>query len=1168
MIGLESIATVRRALAPVVGLEELRAFVAGKPRLAAPGCLMHAVPGTSRVSCAGISPDVAQCSEQWASHAQGIVSTVGLLKGDYGADHEAVTGGNMPRDCIVNCSRTIQGASATPVSRGETTASSGHLPQPVAEGRSATPVRTPAVGAGVPSQLQLRAAQQQCRSLVAALSKHIETAEHSHNTAQLASRLSIAFERLEAIKVARFGVLAESPIVPAQVSSNSSRFSQSELQASHPRVGGTICRSANAMPMVSASTSASDSAAAAARSSVPHAAAGTADSNVADDDVEDWLALAEQLDDRSLGASSVALASEMAWPFVSTSSSASSSRPSSAQLVAGGESPSRALPLPVELAGDSSMQQALAINSEVFGHRGFRDPQALIVKAALLNLDTFVLMPTGGGKSLCFQLPAALAPRGSVSLVISPLVSLIHDQVHQLRAVGVQAACLTGDMPQHEIRAVLSAMSSRTGSAPCLIYVTPERITCSDAFRSAMTSLHSRRLLARFVVDESHCVSLMGHDFREDYAKLSLLRRDYPGVPIMALTATATEAVVKDVTSILGMQYEQKAPPPQVRLPSLAASGPVHDPSGTPLLLFRKSFNRPNLRYSVVDKPKTKVVDVVVEMMKKYPGESGILYTLSRRDTEEMAKAICDSIAKPNAAVFYHAGLPSDVKTGNQQAWQAGRATVMVATIAFGMGINKPDTRWVVHASLPKSLANYYQESGRAGRDGDAADCVLVWRHADFRTQERMILDPDFGNKGAGGQAGSFGGGQAARRPIRTPNQLDSHARDRLAALNKMRDYARDLVTCRRKYVLGHFGEAFSPAACNGTCDNCERRLSSQQVNAAPAALGLLQLVRSCPRTLTTVQLVSAFRGVLKATNKAAQDRMGAVISHTQYGAGAIPGAATSFSKDECSQIVQQMLACRLLLIEDETNRAGYTTARLVMGSEAATFLHKPPTTWSLPLRRQGHVRVTGAAEAKMVLRIPHAHAAALERELRSAVAERLKSAAGGWTTVVSRVAVENASRDVPMTEDELATCEGWGRSRASKLAAVVLPLIRDYLQSRGLAPSRRLASPAHQGTASANSTKRPATSLLPAKRPMLAVRGVAAMPNEPLQGRAALATAAPSFSFASAASTHTAAAGSFMVPVGRSSQSPFFARQLAVATSASLGGFAGRQSGPPPPLS
>ena len=412
----------------------------------------------------------------------------------------------------------------------------------------------------------------------------------------------------------------------------------------------------------------------------------------------------------------------------------------------------------------------------VFGHETFRARQRrIIVQAAKRETDTFVLMPTGGGKSMCFQLPAVLS-RG-VTIVVCPLLSLIQDQVTamlNLASGGIPTACFDSSLGVAGARQVYDELYRRPEPYLKLLYVTPEKLHKSEKMWECLRYLYNENNLARFVIDEAHCVSQWGHDFRPAYKQLSRLRREYPRVPIMALTATATPAVRSDVKKILRMGRETKD--------------------------FAASFDRPNLRYAVVEKPgnKTDALDALAEYIESHHANcTGIVYVLSRDECVLVANHLTDRglLAEP-----YHAGMSSQERIKRQSRWQKGSCHIMCATIAYGMGIDKPDVRFVLHFVLPKSIEGYYQESGRAGRDGERSDCVVFYKRQDVGRLKRMFSQRD----------------KTGRRP--TAAQIKRNRE----ALQKVQDYCEDVTkTCRRVLLLRFFHESFDPQNCKVQCDHC-----------------------------------------------------------------------------------------------------------------------------------------------------------------------------------------------------------------------------------------------------------------------------------------------------------------------------------------------------------
>jgi len=470
-----------------------------------------------------------------------------------------------------------------------------------------------------------------------------------------------------------------------------------------------------------------------------------------------------------------------------------------------------------EFAGDNYPWSAqLHHNNRVqFGNQGFRANQKEAINAAMCGRDVFVLMPTGGGKSLVYQLAATLTgPAGcGVTVVVSPLKSLIMDQVMRLQALRIPCGALCGATSETESRELMRDLRSLHPKTR-ILYVTPEKISLSEAFRSILDWLASRKLLARFVIDEAHCVSQWGHDFRPDYKRLSLCKQRYPSVPLMALTATATREVREDVKVQLGIPR---------------------------CVTFKQSFNRPNISYEVYLKgARSKTVEWIAEFIQdEMPrGASGIIYCFSKQECEDVAKALRRQFRI--AAEHYHAGLADESRIAVQQRWMRRATQVIVATIAFGMGIDKPDVRFVIHYTMPKNVEGFYQESGRAGRDGQPARSIVLFSHAD---QRRLIGMIDKNSNGL----------------TRAALSLQKDAVKRMAA------WCLDDVSCRRVTVLAHFGERFDRRACSPPCDNCRNQAPCQMEDWTATARGAYQLAQWMQDvrriTPTSARIASGLRG-------------------------------------------------------------------------------------------------------------------------------------------------------------------------------------------------------------------------------------------------------------------------------------------------------------------
>ncbi|MVT00020.1 DNA helicase RecQ [Devosia marina] len=397
----------------------------------------------------------------------------------------------------------------------------------------------------------------------------------------------------------------------------------------------------------------------------------------------------------------------------------------------------------------------LAVLRDIFGHKALRGQQADVIEHVAEGGDAVVLFPTGAGKSMCYQIPAICRP--GVGIVISPLIALMRDQVEALKQAGVAAAALNSSLSQEEASEVRRQL--RRGELD-LLYVAPERVA-TPGFANMLADTQ----IALFAIDEAHCVSQWGHDFRPEYRELIHLVELFPGVPRIALTATADPTTREDIVERLGLEQAE---------------------------VFTTSFDRPNISYSIVEREKPR--EQLLDFLAGHKGSSGIVYCLSRAKVEDIADWLSN---KGIRALPYHAGMSADLRSANQDAFLKDEGLCLVATVAFGMGIDKPDVRYVAHMDLPASIEAYYQETGRAGRDGQPADAWMSYGMADVVQRRRMI---DEGN---------------------APDEVKRVEHGKLNALLGVCETA----SCRRQAILAHFGETY-PQAC-GNCDTCRSPVES-----------------------------------------------------------------------------------------------------------------------------------------------------------------------------------------------------------------------------------------------------------------------------------------------------------------------------------------------------
>ena len=606
----------------------------------------------------------------------------------------------------------------------------------------------------------------------------------------------------------------------------------------------------------------------------------------------------------------------------------------------------------------------LSILKSRFGHDSFLPLQEEIIGNVLAGGDSLVLMPTGGGKSLCYQLPALIFD--GVTLVISPLIALMKDQVDALNANGISARFINSSLPASEINRVQTEVWR--GKVK-ILYVAPERLAL-QGFRSFLHNVD----LSLVAIDEAHCISEWGHEFRPDYRNLRQLRQDFPDVPVIALTATATQPVREDIVSQLGLQGGE---------------------------VFLSSFNRANLSYTV--RPKDNSSEALISLLQQGANQSTIIYCFSRRETEELAEELN---AQGLSARPYHAGLDGETRRRTQEDFIRDRVPIIVATIAFGMGIDKPDIRLVVHYSLPKSLEGYYQETGRAGRDGLPSKCVLFYNYGDKVKQDYFV------------------------------NQIDddSERENARQKLSKMVEFAQ-LPTCRRRLILEYFGEQWTEENCGG-CDVCLR--SGEEFEATEIAQKILSAV------IRTGEMFGA-NHVIQVLIGSSMKRV-LELGHDEL---SVYGIAKDFGRPQLRDVIGQLEA-RGLLVRSEGQ---YPT--LAVTTEGREFLRERQTiSLFAPADASG-------AKASRPDSLPTVdYDENLFEELR-ALRRRLADAQAVPPYVVfGDVSLRHMAAAYPQSMEEFSQISGVGRLKLEQYGPEFTKVIRDYVEVNGL-PERRNTVPA-----------------------------------------------------------------------------------------------------------
>lgn len=601
----------------------------------------------------------------------------------------------------------------------------------------------------------------------------------------------------------------------------------------------------------------------------------------------------------------------------------------------------------------SGMLSALNILKEVFGYPAFRGQQAEVIEHLASGGDCLVLMPTGGGKSLCYQIPALL--RDGVAIVVSPLIALMQNQVAALHEIGVRAAVLNSSLSLQEAAEVEQKLLAGEYD---LLYVAPERL-----LTARFLNLISRIPIALFAIDEAHCVSQWGHDFRPEYIQLSVLHERFPQVPRIALTATADMDTRKEIIERLGLDEAR---------------------------IFVSSFDRPNIRYQIVDKTNSRT-QLLTFLRTEHPGDAGIVYCLSRKKVEETAVWLTGQGLR---AIAYHAGMSMQERSLNQERFLREEGIVMVATIAFGMGIDKPDVRFVAHLDLPRSIEGYYQETGRAGRDGQAANAWMVYGLGDVIQQRRMIEESE----------AQFKFKQVAARKLEAMLSLC------------------ETITCRRLSMLRYFGEAMDDTAACGNCDIC---LNPPQVwDATVEVQKALSCVYRSGQTFGAGHLIDILRGnQTERVKEWHHDRL------STFGIG------KDLPESTWRAIFRQIVALGLLTVDSESHGSLHLT-------KASRVVLKGQQTVQLRLQAK-QMYASGKRHSSEDVALLDAAERYLWEQLRNWRAKMAKEHGVPAYVIFHDATLRELARQCPKTADELRQVTGIGARKFDKYGGYLIEIIR-----------------------------------------------------------------------------------------------------------------------------